>query len=196
MSNYCGINRSSCNPFALIILLVGVFALNLLYRAWRSRIHHGSYEFSGDDGKLTLQSDLGKFVFNKGDRTLEAAYIDNRTVKLKFDDIRNIEVITENNEAMVQEFFLEGFSVFIDTNSKYRDMVQRYSIVAVTKEFKRYPIIVMQQYIVKDWFNIAVEFQLGLLELLGLYMPVEIRAQSVYGKFKDFLGQEFRFDRE
>ena len=91
---------------------------------------------------------------------------------------------------------MEGFSVFIDTNSKYRDMVQRYSIVAVTKEFKRYPIIVMQQYIVKDWFNIAVEFQLGLLELLGLYMPVAIRAQSVYGKFKDFLGQEFRFDRE
>jgi hypothetical protein len=196
MSNPGGINHSSYNPFAVLILFGGVFVLNLLYRAWRSRIHHGSYEFSGDAGKLILKSDLGQFVFDKGGRYLEASYIDNRKVKLSFDDIRNIEVITEDNEAMMKEFCLEGFSIFIDTNPKYRDMVQRYSIVAVTKEFKRYPLVVMTQYLIKDFMNFAVDLQLDILAMMNLYTPINLYSQNIYEKFKEFLGKEFRFDRE
>lgn len=176
--------------------MVFVFAVNLLYRAWRSRIHHAYYEFSSDGDRLNLKSDLGEFAFDTKDRSFEINYVDNRKFKFGFSDIRNIELVKEDKDAVFQEMFLEGFNIFIDTNPKYRDVVKNYSIFAVTQDYKRYPIIVMQQYEVRDWFNLANDIQLGLLELLRMYTPVEFRAKGVYDELKRFLGNEFRFDRE
>lgn len=180
----------------MVALLIGVFAINLLYRAWRSRIHHKFYAVTRDGERFKFQSDLGEFVLDRQERTVSLAYIDGRRVKLDFANVRNIELITEDKEASFQEFFLEGYNVFIDSDSRFRDLVKRYSIFVVTNDFKHYPLIVLQQYEVRDFLNIAVDVQLGLLELLGLYMPVNAYAESVYGQFKDFLGREFLFDRE
>lgn len=184
------------NRFAVWTLYSAAFLFSLTYRAWRSRIHNGRYELKTGDKALELKTHLGRFTFHKDERYFEAVYVDNRTVKISFDDIRNIEILTEDVEAMWQEFLLEGFSIFIDTFGKYRDVVQRHSMVVVTKEFKRYPLFFMKQYQVKDFLNLGIVLQLDVLSMLHLYMPIEMRSQEIYGKFKDFLGREFRFDRE
>lgn len=196
MARTCSLNRDPIDPLLLAGLLILVFVINLLYRAWRSRIRHSHYEFSSDGDRLKLKSDLGEFVFDPKERSVAIHYVDDRKLKFAFSDIRNIELVNEDKDAVFQEMFLEGFSVFIDTNPKYRDVVQRYSIFVVTNDYKRYPLVVMQQYMVKDLWNVGVEFQLGLLELLSMYTPVEFRAKGIYEELKKFLGSEFRFDRE
>lgn len=190
------VNKTSLNPLALAVLLGVVFAANLAYRAFRSRIHHSKYELAEDVRKLYFKSRLGQFTLDKEARVFEAVYANDKKVKLSFDDIRNIEVITEDVEAMLEEFVFEGFALFIDTSQKYRDMVQKYSIVVVTNDFKRYPLIAMKQYLVKDFLNLAVTLQLDVLAMMRMYMPVELYTQNLYQRFKDSLGKEFRFDRE
>ncbi len=182
--------------FATWTLYSAAFLFSLAYRAWRSRIHNGRYDLTAGDKTLELRTHLGRFIIHRQERYFEAVYADNRTVKISFDDIRNIEMLTEDVEAMWQEFLLEGFSIFIDTFGKYRDVVQTHSMVVVTKGFKRYPLFIMKQYLVKDFLNLGIILQLDVLAMLRLYMPIEMRTQEIYGKFKDFLGREFRFDRE
>ncbi len=196
MARTCALNRTPLDPLFLAGLMIFVLLINLLYRAWRSRIHHAYYGFTSDGDRLNLKSDLGEFVFDTKERSVALHYVDERKFKFGFSDIRNIELLKEDKDAIFQEMFLEGFSIFIDTNPKYRDVVQNYSIFAVTNDYKRYPLVVMQQYVVKDLWNVGVEFQLGLLELLRMYTPVEFRAKGVYEELKQFLGGEFRFDRE
>lgn len=196
MAQTCALNKTPLDPLLLAGMMAFLFIINLLYRAWRSRIHHAYYEFTSEGGRLKLKSDLGEFIFDAKDRSVAIHYVDGRRLNLAFSDIRNIELMKEDKEAIFQEMFLEGFSVFIDTNPKYRDVLERYSIFIVASDYKRYPIIVMQQYEVRDWMNFANDLQLGILELLGMYTLVEFRAKGVYEGLKQFLGRDFRFDRE
>lgn len=189
-------SAQALSRFAVWTLYSAGFIFSLAYRGWRSRIRNGKYELKALAGTLEFKSHLGRFTIDRDNRFWEAVYSDNRTVKISFDDIHNIEILTEDVEAMFQEFLLEGFSIFIDTHGKYRDVVVKHSLVVVTKGFKRYPMFVMSQYLVKDFLNLGIMLELDILAMMRMYMPIEMRTQEIYRKFKDFLGREFRFDRE
>ena len=196
MSVTCQVHRTPVNPVFLAVFFGVIIAINLAYRAWRSRIKNAKYDLTQDGGKIVFKSHLGVFTLDRSARTFEASYVNNQTVKLSFDQIRNIEIITEDVEAMLQEMVFEGFTLFIDSQKKYRDIVQKYSIVVITNEYKRFPLIAMSQYTVKDLLNLAVTLQLDLLAMLRMYMPVDLYTQNLYQKFKDFLNKDFRFDKE
>lgn len=185
--------KSKLSP--AILFLIG-FVVFTLYRAWRVRIHHRGYSFQADDKKAVFISKLGTFVVNREDKLVKCDYGNGKSETISFADIRNVEIITEDIDALMQELVFEGFDPFIDTVGEYRDVVKKYSIAIVTKSFKRYPLMITSQYFVKDFLNIGYEFQLSILLLLRLYVPIDIYNQEAYEKFKTFLGREFRFDRE
>ncbi len=180
----------------LWILSLGFIILGFGYRAWRSRIRRGDYEFSAKGTDLIFESELGTFIFSKDKRSFTAHYGKKEVIVVGFDDIRNIDIITEDIDAMFSEMAFEDWDFLIDTLPEYRDVVKRYSIAVVTKNFQRFPLIYMSQYTVKDFMAWGLQMQLDLLSLVGLYIPIDMFTQKIYGEFKQSLSQEFSFDRD
>lgn len=179
--------------FWIVTLSFIVFAF--AYRAWRDRIHHGDYKFQSNRSDIVFESGLGKFVFNKDKKSFVANYRNKRNVILSFDDIKNIAIITEDIEAMFTEIVLEDWNIFIDTLPEYRDVVKKYSIAVVTKNFQRYPLIVMSQYTIKDFWAWGLQMQLDFLCMMRLYTPIDLYTEEIYTKFKTALNETFDFDK-
>jgi hypothetical protein len=178
---------------SLWVLTLCLIVFGLAYRAWRCRIRKGDYKINSTESDFTFESKLGKFIFNKEKKSFIAHYFNNKEIVLSFDEILNIKVITEDIDAMFSEIAFEGWDFLIDTLPEYRDVVKKYSIAVITKNFQRYPLIVMSQYTIKDFWAWGLQIQLDLLSIMRWYTPIDMYTQEIYEKFKNFLNQEFSF---
>jgi hypothetical protein len=194
------LNSSLKSVPAPYLWTISVFFLlsTLGYRAWRSRLKGGVYEFKASGADFIFETELGAFAFDKDKKSFTAKYRGRNPIVLGFNDIRNIEVITENVHAIFSEIAFEDWDFLTDTDQRYIDVIKKHTIAVITKNHQRYPMILVSQYTIKDfallnWFD---QLQLDILGVLRLYCPVEDHIQSVFDKFKAALSNDFRFDSD
>lgn len=166
---------------AMAAILLVSLALNLAYRAFRSRVRRGRYEESSAADGPAFVTDHGTFVVNKRTRTVDILAPDGR-YNLPFDNIEVLQLQHRVREALGEELLFENFSLF-DLHGKYRDHVHSYSIVIRTRSGE-VPLFEAAQYEVRDFLNVSVPIQLWLLGKMGFHRKAEEVSAEVLGKIQ------------
>jgi hypothetical protein len=168
--------------------MVCIVIIVLAYRAYRSRIHGGGFNLVSNKYGLALDSSLGRFIFDNREKHVKLVYNSKKEVILNYSQIKSVLLTKNIDEAMMEEFIFEDFSIFdtkiINFSSEYVDHNKSYHIVINTDFVKQYPIYTISQYRVRDLWDFAHFIETDFLSVIGLYKDINLVVQKHFTKFK------------